>query len=262
MTKLQVTLNVWDTRFSKATAIQGENGSRIIEVTFVGKVSPIDLTGCTPRMVVNNGADQPPMNDGVIVDAAGGVADFSITSDMLERVGDWPCEFALSGPNYPLLKVHGLVLPVEASNTENAIGSSNQLGSLWIALNKADAAEATAQQAAAESRQAAIDSQAAVATANQANATATIAAVNANNAASAANQAANDTRSYYQMMDPTTGKVDYVTNIIKNLEAYIFNGAITAGEFDALNITAGAFDALNITALDFDTRAKSILGVS
>ena len=154
MTKLQVTLNVWDISHSKVSSIQGEAGSRIIEVTFVGKVTPIDLTGCTPRMVVNNG-NSPPMNDGTIVNATGGIADFTVTSDMLTRPGDWPCEFVLAGSNYPLLKANGLMLHVDASNTENAVGSTNELASLWIALNSVEASAAQAQQTVQDAQHAA-----------------------------------------------------------------------------------------------------------
>lgn len=263
MTKLQVTLNVWDTRFSKAPAIQGENGSRIIEVTFVGKVSPIDLTGCTPRMVVNNGADPLPMNDGVIVDATGGVADFTITSDMLERVGDWPCEFTLSGPNYPLLKVHGLVLPVEASNTENAIGSSNQLGSLWIALNKADAAAATAQQAAADAQQADAKANDAVVAANQAKATADSAAQKATDAANQAEQAAQDALNSHSMISPVTHYSEPIEKIINDLFATMSalgGGAPTAAEYAALGLTAEQYVAKGLNAAQYAMAGKSLLG--
>lgn len=263
MAKMSVTLQVWGNNHAKTTSIQGEAGSRIIEATFLdASGAPVNLTDCTPRMVVDNGAQEPPMNDGVIVDATGGVADFTITSDMLTRPGDWSCEFALAGPSFPLLKANGLMLHVDVSNTENGVGSTNQLASLWIALNKADAAAATAQQAATDAQEADQKANDALTAAIQVIKTAGEATQKADGAAAVANQATANAQSLYQMIDPTTGKMDYITNILKNLETYIFSGAITAGEFDALNITAGAFDALNISALDFDTRAKSILGVS
>ncbi len=165
MAKLQITLQVWGDNHSRALSIQGEAGSRTVEVTFLdASGTPIDLTGCTPRMVVDNGAPEPPMNDGMIVDAVGGIADFMITSDMLTRVGDWPCEFALAGADYPLLKANGLELHVDVSNTENAVGSTNQLASLWIALNKADTAAALTEKNEKDSETAVTNANAAITT--------------------------------------------------------------------------------------------------
>lgn len=168
MAKLQVTLKVWGNNHSQMLSIQGEAGSRTAEVTFLdASGAPVNLTGCTPRMSVNN-ANPPPMNDGTIVNAAGGIADFTVTSDMLTRPGDWPCEFALTGPSFPLLKANGLMLHVEASNTENAVGSTNQLASLWIALNSVAASAAQAQQTVQDAQHAADTANDAAALANKA----------------------------------------------------------------------------------------------
>ena len=168
-------------------SIQGEAGSRTAEVTFLdASGAPIDLTGCTPRMVVNNGADDLPMNDGTIINATGGVADFTITSDMLTIPGEWPCEFALNGPNYPVLKAFGLTLRVFTSSTENAVGSTNELASLWVALNKVDDAAAQAAQITQESAQALTNLNTGIQELNTAKTNTEAATTNANNAATAA----------------------------------------------------------------------------
>lgn len=143
MVSCDVVLQVWSDNQAIVKSIQGEAGSRILSVTFVGADSkPIDLTGCTPRLEVSNGTDEPPVNDGTILDATGGTAQFQITSDMVKTAGRWPCEIILSGPNYPTLKVNGLALTVEPSTFESTLEATNEYSSLIVALNKAEGAAA------------------------------------------------------------------------------------------------------------------------
>lgn len=128
-------------------------------------------------------------------------------------------------------------------------------------MSASDAATTNANNAASAANTAKSNCDTATSNANTAAANANSEASLANTAASTANTAADNAQSLYQMIDPTTGKIDYVTNVIKNLEAYIFGNAITTQEFDNLNKTAQVFDSLNISARDFDTSAKILLGV-
>lgn len=62
------------------------------------------------------------------------------------------------------------------------------------------------------------------------------------------------------LYDPTTGLITPIQQVINNIYDSGREDAITASEFDALELTATAFDAYEITAYVFDTQAKSILG--
>ena len=62
-----------------------------------------------------------------------------------------------------------------------------------------------------------------------------------------------------ELRDPTTGLISNIQVVINNLFNTFSIDAITASEFDALELTATAFDAYQITAFDFDTKAKTIL---
>lgn len=264
MAKMSITLQVWGNNHAKTTSIQGEAGSRTIEVTFLdASGAPVDLTGCTPRMAVDNGTSEPLMNDGTIVDAAGGTADFTITSDMLTRPGDWPCEFALTGLNYPLLKANGMMLHIDASNTENAVGSTNQLASLWTALNKADAAAATAQNAAADAQKADKKANDAVAEADRAKATSDAAAQKATEAADTAEKAAQDALNSHSMLSPVTHCVEAITKVINDVYASIAalgSGTPTAAEYTAYGLTAEQYATKMITAAQYAVAGKSLLG--
>lgn len=59
--------------------------------------------------------------------------------------------------------------------------------------------------------------------------------------------------------DPTTGVVSPLQVVINNLYDSGRVEAISASEFDGLELTATAFDAYEITAYDFDTKGKTIL---
>ena len=59
--------------------------------------------------------------------------------------------------------------------------------------------------------------------------------------------------------DPTTGLISPIQQVINNLYDTGRNDALTATEFDALELTATAFDAYQITAYEFDTQGKNIL---
>ena len=65
---------------------------------------------------------------------------------------------------------------------------------------------------------------------------------------------------YTLMINPITGVYEDVRNVVNDIVSYFHTGdALTAGEYDALDLTAGAYDAYDITAYDYDFNAKTIL---
>ena len=65
---------------------------------------------------------------------------------------------------------------------------------------------------------------------------------------------------YTMMINPITGEYEDVRNVVNDIVYYFHTGnALTAGEYDALNLTAGAYDAYAITAYDYDFNGKTIL---
>lgn len=61
-----------------------------------------------------------------------------------------------------------------------------------------------------------------------------------------------------KLLDPTTGLVSPLQTVIDNV--YGANrDALSATEYDALDLTATAYDAYEITAFDYDMHGKSIL---
>ena len=59
--------------------------------------------------------------------------------------------------------------------------------------------------------------------------------------------------------DPTTGLMSPIQQVINNLYDSGRDDALTASEFDGLELTASGFDAYEITAYLFDTQGKNIL---
>lgn len=59
--------------------------------------------------------------------------------------------------------------------------------------------------------------------------------------------------------DPTTGLVEPLDVVLSNLYDQTRGNALTASEFDALDLTATAFDAYEITAREFDISGKELL---
>lgn len=59
--------------------------------------------------------------------------------------------------------------------------------------------------------------------------------------------------------DPTTGILSPLQTVIDNIYGSSREDAITATEYDALEITASDYDGLEITAFDYDKYAKTIL---
>lgn len=63
----------------------------------------------------------------------------------------------------------------------------------------------------------------------------------------------------FKMVNPLTGNMDSVNNLIYILFDQLRSDPITASEFDNLQLTATGFDSKEITAYDFDNNGKSIL---
>lgn len=59
--------------------------------------------------------------------------------------------------------------------------------------------------------------------------------------------------------DPTTGELSPIQVVINNLFDMNRTNAISASEFDSLELSATTFDSYEITAFNFDVNAKEIL---
>ena len=61
------------------------------------------------------------------------------------------------------------------------------------------------------------------------------------------------------LYDPTTGLYSPLQTVVNNLYDMSRQGAISASEYDALQLTATAYDNYELTAYDYDTNAKTLL---
>lgn len=61
------------------------------------------------------------------------------------------------------------------------------------------------------------------------------------------------------ILDPTTGLYSPIQIVVDNIYDQTRDEAITAGEYDALELSAGDYDALEITAFNYDRYGKTIL---
>lgn len=61
------------------------------------------------------------------------------------------------------------------------------------------------------------------------------------------------------LYDPTTGIYSPIQTVIDNIYDMSRQGAITATEYDALELSATEYDAYELTASQYDTNAKSLL---
>ena len=62
-----------------------------------------------------------------------------------------------------------------------------------------------------------------------------------------------------QLRDPSTGLISNIQVVINNLFNTFNTDALTASEFDGLDLTCTAFETYQITAYEFDTQGKTIL---
>ena len=65
-----------------------------------------------------------------------------------------------------------------------------------------------------------------------------------------------------QLHDPTTGLVEPIQVVVNNLYDMNRTNAITATEFDGIELTATEFDGIEITAFNFDTNGKDLLNLN
>ena len=61
------------------------------------------------------------------------------------------------------------------------------------------------------------------------------------------------------LYDPTTGLFSPIQTIIDNLYEMNRSGALTATEYDALELTATSYDAYDLTAREYDLNGKELL---
>lgn len=61
------------------------------------------------------------------------------------------------------------------------------------------------------------------------------------------------------LFDPTTGLYSPLQVVVDNLYTLGRTDALTATEYDALDLTATAYDAYELTAYDYDNNGKSLL---
>ena len=59
--------------------------------------------------------------------------------------------------------------------------------------------------------------------------------------------------------DPTTGMVEDLQTVIDNLYGATREDALTATEYDALELTATAYDSYQLTAIEYDREGKLLL---
>lgn len=83
-----------------------------------------------------------------------------------------------------------------------------------------------------------------------------------------ANQALIDAKAYADsivnqaniMINPLTGQYDDVRNVVNDIIYYFHTTtALTAGEYDALDLTAQDYDDYELTAYDYDFNGKTLL---
>lgn len=65
---------------------------------------------------------------------------------------------------------------------------------------------------------------------------------------------------YTMMINPVTGEYEDVRNVVTDIVTYFHTeDALTAGEYDTLELTAEDYDNYEITAYDYDFNGKTIL---
>ncbi|MDL2254467.1 hypothetical protein LJC49_10460 [Ruminococcaceae bacterium OttesenSCG-928-I18] len=64
----------------------------------------------------------------------------------------------------------------------------------------------------------------------------------------------------FPVRDPVTGLTVPVQTALDNLFSLHRDGALTAAEYDALELTAAEYDAYQLTAFEYDTKGKQLLG--
>lgn len=150
VTDKELQLNVWDDNPSATIfAVQGESMSRTIRVSFIDRdgiqdelsnapVVPryLNLEGFEARMYVLKSDGTKVFFDGKIIDATNGIAEFVLTAQALAAPRRADCEIYLTSDKITL-KVVGLKLDIQPSDTEGAIESSDEYSSLNLIISEA-----------------------------------------------------------------------------------------------------------------------------
>lgn len=110
MANAAITLQMQPSGTACVKSMQGSSWPQSIIVIFQdadGK--PVNLTGCVPRIFAGpNGA----FNDGNVLDAFSGTAQFGVTPDMTAIPGQYACSFSLPNTSFPDFPVDRLTLRV------------------------------------------------------------------------------------------------------------------------------------------------------
>lgn len=70
----------------------------------------------------------------------------------------------------------------------------------------------------------------------------------------------NTVLNYTMMINPITGVYEDVRNVVSDIVEYFHTeNALTAGEYDALELTAEGYDSYELTAYDYDFNGKVLL---
>ena len=78
--------------------------------------------------------------------------------------------------------------------------------------------------------------------------------------ADAKNYVDSEVLDYTMMINPVTGEYEDVRNVVTDIVTYFHTeDALTAGEYDTLELTAEDYDNYEITAYDYDFNGKTIL---
>ena len=65
---------------------------------------------------------------------------------------------------------------------------------------------------------------------------------------------------YNMMINPINGQYEDVRQVVNDIfDNFLSNDALTAVEYDALELTASAYDAYDLTAYDYDFNGKNLL---
>lgn len=62
-----------------------------------------------------------------------------------------------------------------------------------------------------------------------------------------------------RIFNPFTGVLEPISQVIQMLASFHMNDALTAGEYDAMNLTAAAYDAKHLSAYQYDVMGKNYL---
>lgn len=156
--------------------------------------------------------------------------------------------------NVIIPKLNALMTELEAAAAAASLGASVPTGitadkNIQSILTAIAALASEASKMSSEAKQIASEAQSQI-----------VNAINVSNAALiTANQAVDIAHSISYMVDPVTGQLLPIDQVINSLYDAIRPAPLTAGEYDLLALTAEKFDATQITARNYDMYAKNIL---